>query len=110
MQDHRDHLNYFKSNLSPQNLRKMAKSDLVELTKNLWASHVWKNKDWNINQIIEKNGFDKFRNLNSMLSNPAIMRIRSPPEPYNIKALLYQMIWYVLHRKHNNSKYYIIPY
>ncbi|HLN34068.1 MAG TPA: hypothetical protein VK250_02170, partial [Nitrososphaeraceae archaeon] len=62
MQDHRDHSNYFKSNLSSQNLPKMPKSDLVELYKNLWASHVWKNKDWNINQIIEKNGFDNLKN------------------------------------------------
>jgi hypothetical protein len=35
---------------------------LVELYKKLWVSSFWENKDWYINQIIEKNGFDNVKN------------------------------------------------
>ena len=61
-QDHQDHTNYFKLKLSSENLSKLKKSDLVELYKNLWVSSFWENKDWYINQIIEKNGFDNVKN------------------------------------------------
>ena len=60
-QDHRDHGNYFKLKLSSENLSKSKKSDLVELYKKLWVSSFWENKDWYINQIIEKNGFDNVK-------------------------------------------------
>jgi hypothetical protein len=52
----------FKTKLSSENLSKITKSDFIEIYKNLWVSNFWENKDWNINQIIEKNGLDNLKN------------------------------------------------
>jgi hypothetical protein len=59
---HRNHENYFKLKLAPENLSKITKDNLIELYKNLWTSQIWGNKDWNINRIIDKNGFDNLKN------------------------------------------------
>lgn len=62
MQNHRNQSNYFKSKLYSENLSKITKSDFVEIYKNLWVSNFWENKDWNINQIVDKNDLNNLKN------------------------------------------------
>ena len=62
IQQHIVHENYLKLKLAPENLSKLTKTEIIEIYKNLWASGFWENKDWYINQIIEKNGFDNVKN------------------------------------------------
>ena len=61
LQQHRDHENYFKLKLSSENLSKITKAEIIDIYKHLWASQFWKNKDWNINKIIEENGLDSLK-------------------------------------------------
>jgi hypothetical protein len=59
---HRDHERYFKERLSSQNLAKTTKDEFVELYKKLWASNMWRNKDWYIqNKLIYHNGLEKIK-------------------------------------------------
>ena len=45
VQEHIDHGSYFKLKLSPQNLPKITKPELIEIYKHLWASGFWENKE-----------------------------------------------------------------
>jgi hypothetical protein len=60
--EHRDHERYFKERLSSENLAKMTEDQFVELYKKLWASNMWRNKDWYIkNKLIYHNGLEKIK-------------------------------------------------
>ncbi len=60
--EHRDHEKYFKEKLSAQNLDKMTESEFAEIYKKLWASNMWRNKDWYIqNRLIVPNGLQKIK-------------------------------------------------
>jgi hypothetical protein len=59
---HRDHERYFKERLSSENLVKMTEDEFIELYKKLWASNMWRNKDWYIrNKLINHNGLGKIK-------------------------------------------------
>ncbi len=70
--DHREHERYFKQRLSPENLAKMTESEFAELYKKLWASNIWGNKDWYVeNKLIGPNGLQKIKDeLRKLLYNP----------------------------------------
>lgn len=60
--EHREHERYFKERLSSENLAKMTEEVFMELYKKLWASNVWRNKDWYIkNKLIQPNGLEKIK-------------------------------------------------
>jgi hypothetical protein len=60
--EHREHEQYFKEKLSPQNIDKMTEDEFREVYKELWASSIWSNKDWYItNKLMTPNGLDKIK-------------------------------------------------
>jgi hypothetical protein len=60
--EHREHEKYLKEKLSSENLNKMTESQFSELYKKLWASNMWRNKDWYIeNRLIYPNGLVKIK-------------------------------------------------
>ena len=62
IQEHRDHEKYFQEKLSSENLDRMTANEFSEIYKKLWASNMWGNKDWYIeNRLIASNGFEKIR-------------------------------------------------
>jgi hypothetical protein len=62
IQLHRDHEKYFKNMLSPENLDRMEAQEFAEFYSELWASNVWQNKNWAIeNKLIAPNGLKKIK-------------------------------------------------
>lgn len=61
---HNDHREDFRLMTSKESLEKMAENDFRTLYKATWASQIWGNKDWAIeNDILKPNGgFDNIRN------------------------------------------------
>ena len=60
IKEHREHERYFKEKLSSKNLTNTTENQFSELYKKLWASSMWRNKDWYIeNRLIYPNGLDK---------------------------------------------------
>ena len=61
--EHREHEKYFKHRLSSENLAKMTENEFSECYKKLWASNMWRAKDWYIkNKLIFPNGLEKIKN------------------------------------------------
>ena len=61
--EHREHEKYFKHRLLSENLAKMTEDEFSEFYKKLWASNMWRNKDWYIkNKLIFPNGLEKIKN------------------------------------------------
>jgi hypothetical protein len=59
---HREHEKYFKDRLSSENIAKMTENEFSEVYKKLWASNMWRNKDWYIkNKLIYPNGLEKIK-------------------------------------------------
>jgi hypothetical protein len=62
IEDHREHERYFKQKLSAENLSKMTEDEFADLYKKLWASNIWGNKDWYVqNKLIGPNGLQKIK-------------------------------------------------
>ena len=62
VKEHRDHERYFKQKLAQDHLDKLSESEFRELYKMLWASNIWTNKDWYIdNKLIGPNGIEKIK-------------------------------------------------
>src|SRR5205823_10875786 len=60
--EHREHEKYFKHTLSSDNLAKMTENEFSEFYNKLWASNMWRNKDWYIkNKLIQPNGLEKIK-------------------------------------------------
>lgn len=54
--EHRKHQNYFQERLSKEKLSQINENDFKELYKYLWASNIWGNKDWYIeNKLLRAN-------------------------------------------------------
>ena len=62
LEDHRKHSSFFKSELSEENIEKLTEEKFVEIYKKLWASNIWGNKDWYVqNKLLLPNGLDKIK-------------------------------------------------
>ena len=59
---HRDHEKYFKENLSKKNLKTLQVKEFSDIYKTLWASNIWRNKDWYIkNKLLTTNTMEGIR-------------------------------------------------
>ena len=59
---HRDHQDFFQKNLSVDNIDNMQENEFSEIYKKLWASNIWQNKDWYIqNKLLEPNGIEQIK-------------------------------------------------
>lgn len=54
--DHREHQKYFQERLSKKAIREMNEKQFGEVYKGLWASNIWGNKDWYVeNKLLKPN-------------------------------------------------------
>ncbi|MHA1664257.1 MAG: hypothetical protein ACTSVW_00270 [Candidatus Njordarchaeales archaeon] len=67
MKERREKEKLIRRLLSKENLENLDEYSFSELISNLWATGIWGNKDWLVNDIISANGLDKikkeFKNL-----------------------------------------------
>ena len=62
IEDHEIHARFFGNELSLDNIDKMTEDDLRKIYKTLWASLIWSNKDWYIdNKLLRPNGLPKIK-------------------------------------------------
>jgi hypothetical protein len=60
--EHHDHEFYFKSKLIASKIDSLNEKEFREMYKALWASSVWTNKDWYIdNKLLKPNGLERAR-------------------------------------------------
>lgn len=56
IKDHREHQKYFQERLSKKAIKEMNEKQFGELYKGLWASNIWGNKDWYVeNKLLKPN-------------------------------------------------------
>jgi hypothetical protein len=54
--DHREHQKYFQERLSKKAIQEMDENQFSEVYKGLWASNIWGNKDWYVeNKLLKPN-------------------------------------------------------
>ena len=59
---HKQHEQYFKKELSKENLERISEKDFIKIFENLWALSGWSNKEWNIKEsIIRKKPFSELK-------------------------------------------------
>jgi len=99
VKEHRDHEAYFKEKLSEKNIEKITEDEFRKVFKTLWASNIWGNKDWYLdNRLINQNGFDKIkRELNLLLYGPEDIAERYDRFKSNIKGFGPSSITEILH-------------
>ncbi len=99
VKEHRDHERYFKERLSDTELERMAPGQFKEVYKTLWASNMWGNKDWYIeNKLIAPNGFETIKQeLKKLLYGPGEIDIRYDEFRKNIKGVGPSSISEILH-------------
>lgn len=62
VKEHRDHENFFKTMLDPIRINSLSESGFKLLYKALWASRMWTNKDWYIDEkLLKPNGLEKIK-------------------------------------------------
>jgi hypothetical protein len=62
IEDHKTHARFFSNKLSLENIDKITEEDFREVYKTLWASLIWGNKDWYIdNKLLKPNGLPKIK-------------------------------------------------
>lgn len=62
VKEHREHERFFKERLSPQAISNLTEESFREVYKTLWASRLWTNKDWYIdNKLLSPNGIEKIK-------------------------------------------------
>lgn len=96
---HRDHEKYFQERLSIQMLDKMDTKQFAETYKMLWASNMWGNKDWYIeNKLLAWNGLEKIRvELKKLLYDKSSVIERIDEFKINIKGFGMSSLSEILH-------------
>jgi len=99
VKEHRDHEKYFKEKLSPENLDKMTSDEFREGYKTLWASNIWGNKDWYVdNKLLEPNGLETIkRELKKLLHGQGEIDARYDEFRKNVKGFGPSSISEILH-------------
>ena len=97
--EHKEHEKFFKDRLSKYNLSKMTEQQFMELYKKLWASNVWRNKDWYVkNRLIQRNGLEKIKQeLTNLLYGTEEFTIRYDEFRKNVSGLAVSSISEILH-------------
>ncbi len=67
LREHKEHSKFFSEKLSKENIDKITELDFREMYKMLWASQIWGNKDWYINNRLL--GPNDLQNIKSALKN-----------------------------------------
>lgn len=69
-------VNYFRKEL-PQKLNELSEADVDELVVKLWASRMWGNKQYLVQQVISDNGIEKLRReLRELLDTKESVAVR----------------------------------
>ena len=62
LEDHLKHSNFISNKLAKDKIDNLTEEDFRGIYKNLWASNIWSNKDWYIdNKLLKPNGFEKIK-------------------------------------------------
>ncbi|MEM2294116.1 MAG: hypothetical protein QXX41_12660 [Nitrososphaerota archaeon] len=97
--EHRNHEKFFKEKLHPDRIDAMNENEFREVYKTLWASRVWGNKDWYIdNKLIQPNGLEKIkRELKNLLYGSEEINVRYDRFRQNVKGFGPSSITEILH-------------
>jgi hypothetical protein len=89
VREHRHHESFFKDKLRPDRIDMLTEEEFREIYKTLWASNVWGNKDWYIdNKLIGPNGLPKIKQeLKNLLYGSGDINRRYDKFRNNIKGL-----------------------
>lgn len=99
VKEHRKHSQFFKEKLSVQNIDSLNEKSLSEVYKKLWASNIWGNKEWYIqNKLIAPNGVNKIRvELKKLLYGPGDISVKFDEFRSNIKGFGPSILSEILH-------------
>ncbi|MEM2964183.1 MAG: hypothetical protein QXE22_01860 [Candidatus Bathyarchaeia archaeon] len=99
VREHREHERYFKERLSSDNLDKMTSDEFREVYKTLWASNIWGNKDWYVdNRLLGPNGLETIkRELKKLLYGAGGIDARYDEFRKNVKGFGPSLISEILH-------------
>ena len=62
LEEHREHNAFFSKKLSAEHIDQIDEAAFREIYKKLWASNIWSNKDWYIdNKLLKPNGLPKIK-------------------------------------------------
>lgn len=98
--DHINHRDYLKKKLSKESILKLKEDDFRDFIKFLWASNVWGNKDWYIdNRILQPNNDleNILTELNKLLFDSNEIETRYDDFRANIKGLGPAYLTEILH-------------
>jgi hypothetical protein len=97
--EHRNHETFFKEELHPDRIDTMSESEFREIYKTLWASNLWGNKDWYIdNKLMRPNGLEKIKlELKNLLYGSGEINVRYDRFRQNIKGFGPSSISEILH-------------
>lgn len=56
-----ERLEWYRVRLSKDAIGKLSSEDFATFIKDLWATNIWKNKDYKVEQLIKDNGLEKLR-------------------------------------------------
>jgi len=59
--ERKERLDWYREHLSEGKLAKLSRDDFATLIKALWATNIWKNKDYKVDQLLKDNGLEKIR-------------------------------------------------
>lgn len=56
-----ERLDWYRKHLSEEKLANLSRENFATLIKALWATNIWKNKDYKVDQLLKDNGLEKIR-------------------------------------------------
>jgi len=59
--ERKERVQWCKEKLCPERIDTLSVDDFSKLIKDLWASNVWRNKDYKVQYLIKNNGFEKIK-------------------------------------------------
>lgn len=116
---HRDHHEFFRTMLSNDKIDSLTEDDFREVYKKLWASNIWGNKDWYIdNKLLQPNGLQKIKQeLKKLLYGEDEINIRFDNFKKNIKGFgpssMSEILHFVFPEKYclwNDKPKTVLPY
>lgn len=99
LKEHREHELFFKDKLSAYNIDKIQENEFAEIYKKLWASNIWQNKDWYVqNRLLAPNGIEKIKKeLKKLLYSDSSIVERYNEFKSNIKGFGISSLSEILH-------------
>lgn len=99
LEEHKKHSKFFKEKLSKKNIEKLDENSFGEIYKKLWASNIWSNKEWYIqNKLIRPNGLSIIKKeLKELLYGDDRIDVRYDKFRENVKGFGPSSISEILH-------------